>query len=217
MAPLIEPVNLTVELPKLGRADAPGGGYPLSLDRVQNFAWAQDVFSADELNAIVHIGTSIEIDRAQTGAGLQTSKETRDSFVSWMFPNDVTGWVFNKLAAAIIGMNEQYFGFDLTCMEQGLQFTQYSAPGEHYDWHIDRGNNYGIRKLSLSMQLSDPENYEGGDLELWFGGKDEEIIKAPRERGMIMFFPSWAMHRVTPVTQGTRHSLVCWVSGPSFK
>jgi PKHD-type hydroxylase len=99
-------------------------------------------------------------------------------------------------------------------MEQGLQFTRYQAPGEHYEWHIDRGMQTGTRKLSLSLQLSDPDDYEGGDLEMWFGG---EPTKASRERGMMTFFPSYVMHRVTPVTKGVRYSLVCWISGPPFK
>ena len=87
----------------------------------------------------------------------------------------------------------------------------YSIP---FTWHIDRNMGIATRKLSLSLQLSAPEDYEGGDLELWFGG---EPVKANRERGMITFFPSYVMHRVTPVTKGVRYSLVCWVSGPPFK
>jgi PKHD-type hydroxylase len=111
-------------------------------------------------------------------------------------------------------MNDQYFGFDLTGMEQGLQFTRYTAPGEHYDWHVDRGHLTATRKLSLSVQLNDPAEYKGGELQFKFGGKDETVKK---ERGMVTFFPSYTLHRVKPVTQGTRYSLVAWISGPPFK
>lgn len=209
---ITEPVNLALELPKVRQTDAAGGGFPLKPDRVENFAWLKDVFTPDELDAIIEMGKRIELDRAATGGG--TDPKVRDSFVSFMFPNEVTSWVFARLANAINVMNDQFFGFDLTTVEQGLQFTRYAAPGEHYEWHIDRGMHHGTRKLSLTLQLSDPADYEGGDLELWFGG---EPVIASKDRGMVTFFPSYVMHRVKPVTEGVRYSLVCWVSGPSFK
>jgi PKHD-type hydroxylase len=207
-----EPVGLKVDLPVLRPVDSGGGGWPLHRDRVENFAWNKDSFTSAELDALIKIGTNAELGRAATFGG--SDPKIRDSFVQFLFPNEVTRWVFERLNAVVNAMNDEFFGFDLTSMDQGLQFTRYSAPGEHYEWHIDRGMLSGTRKLSLSLQLSDPDDYEGGDLELWFGG---EPFKASRERGVMTLFPSWAMHRVTPVTQGVRYSLVCWVSGPSFK
>jgi PKHD-type hydroxylase len=209
---LTNPINLKIDLPKLRPASSSAGGWPLQLDRVENFAWLKDCFSKAEIEAIINIGESIEKDKATTYGG--ENPKIRDSYVSFIYPNEVTSWVFERLAGAINHINSQFFGFELYTMEQGLQFTRYKEPGEHYEWHIDRGINTGIRKLSLSVQLSEPDEYEGGDLELWFGG---EPVKANRERGMITFFPSYVMHRVTPVTKGVRYSLVCWVSGPPFK
>jgi len=219
MARSTDPINLAVDLPTLRSANAPGGGFPLYGDMVSNWAWTNEVFTVEELDAIIQIGLSLEQDQARTGGdGLtKPNLKMRDSVTSWLFPNEVTNWVFQRLGFSIMQMNQQFFGFDLTSMEQGLQFTRYDAPGQHYDWHIDRGSTHGCRKLSLSLQLSDPDDYEGGDLELWFGGNEDEIVKAERQRGMATFFPSWTMHRVKPVTKGTRYSLVCWVSGPSFK
>lgn len=210
-----DPINLTLKLPKQKGPESGGGAWPLKTDRMENWAWNQGAFTSQELEAIINIGTSLELERASVGGGEIT--EIRDSFVHFLFPNEVTSWVFARLAGVINAMNERYFGFDLTGMEQGLQFTRYAAPGEHYDWHIDRGMNLGTRKLSLTLQLSDPDDYEGGDLKLWFGGGEDEIITASRDRGVITMFPSWVMHRVKPVTEGVRYSLVCWVSGPSFK
>lgn len=207
-----EPVGLKVDLPVLRPVDSGGGGWPLHRDRVENFAWNTDSFTPPELDALVKIGTNAELGRAATFGG--SDPKIRDSFVQFLFPNEVTRWVFERLNAVVNAMNDEFFEFDLTSMDQGLQFTRYSAPGEHYEWHIDRGMLSGTRKLSLSLQLSDPDDYKGGDLELWFGG---EPVKASRERGVMTLFPSWAMHRVTPVTEGVRYSLVCWVSGPSFK
>lgn len=206
------PVHLTLDLSKLRPATASGGAWSLKPDRCENWAWNKDAFTPAELDSIINIGNAVELERASTFGG--NDLKVRDSFVQFLFPNEVTEWVFARLAGVINGMNEAFFGFDLTAMEQGLQFTRYSAPGEHYEWHIDRGMQTGTRKLSLTLQLSEPDDYEGGDLELWFGG---EPIKASRDRGIMTLFPSWTMHRVKPVTSGTRYSLVCWVSGPSFR
>lgn len=64
------------------------------------------------------------------------------------------------------------------------------------------------------MQLSDEDDYVGGDLELMFGDEPQKMI---RKRGTILCFPSYVLHRVTPVTEGTRYSLVAWITGPQFK
>ncbi|MDB2656544.1 2OG-Fe(II) oxygenase [Crocinitomicaceae bacterium] len=70
------------------------------------------------------------------------------------------------------------------------------------------------RKLSVTVQLSDPDEYEGGDLEFMINHK---TVKAPRKKGTIVVFPSFIMHRVTPITKGTRQSIVGWVSGPPYR
>jgi len=210
-----KPVNLQVDLPKPVPAHRSGGAWSFQFDRVENFAWHAQVFSPEELDAIVRIGTQLDADRALTGGDLGVPNEkVRQSEASWMFPNEVTSWIFERLAGFSLEMNAGFFGFDLTGMEQGLQFTEYHAPAGHYEWHIDRGNQFGCRKLSLSVQLSDPADYEGGELELWFGGEPHLVEKT---RGLVTWFPSWTMHRVKPVTEGVRRSLVCWISGPSFK
>lgn len=207
-----ESLNLSIDLPKPARADAPGGAWHFRTDFPYELCWHKDAFSASELDAIIRIGEQIEGHKGVTGAGDSTIM--RDSYVSWLFPNEITSWIFERLAGVVVGMNEAFYKFDLDGFFQGLQFTKYSAPGQHYTWHCDRGALTGVRKLSLSLQLSDPDDYEGGDLQLKFG---EEEQTASRERGMIALFPSWSLHRVTPVTKGTRYSLVAWVSGPPFK
>lgn len=214
MARLTDPINLSVDLPKPADPSRSGGAFTFQMDRVENFAWASTVFTDEELDAIVRIGEALETDKARTGGDMgRPNEQIRKSYASWMFPNEVTTWVFERLAGASLEMNNHYFGFNLTGMEQGLQFTTYEAPGGHYDWHIDRGGQFGCRKLSLSVQLSDPDDYEGGELELWFGGEPHAVEK---QRGMVTWFPSWTMHRVKPITKGVRRSLVCWISGPSF-
>lgn len=207
-----EPVHLDLDFLPLKKIDTGGGGWPLQPNRQEEWAWMQDVFTPSEIKAIIAIGEANDLDKGRTG-GKQSSK-LRDSFIQFLFPNDTTTWIFQKLSGVINEMNARYWQFDLSGFEQGLQFTRYEAPGQHYDWHTDAGMMIGQRKLSLTVQLSDPDDYEGGDLELRWG---KDPMKASREQSMITVFPSWTMHRVTPVTKGTRYSLVGWISGPPFK
>ena len=92
-----------------------------------------------------------------------------------------------------------------------------------YEWHQDIGPDLGsIRKISITVQLSEPDDYEGGDLELWLGGNYEEckkegFIKSPRKAGCVFLFPSYMMHRVAPLTKGTRKSFVLWLGGAHYR
>lgn len=212
MARLPKP-KIELDLPERPDPTRGGGAWPLVLDHVENWAWRNGLFTPEELDTIISIGESTELVKASTYGPVQDDKN-RNSFVTFLFPNEMTNWIFARLAGAITEMNQQFFQFDLTGMEQGLQFTKYTAPGEHYDWHVDKGYMTASRKLSLSVQLSDPKDYKGGDFEMMFGRKAEKVN---RERGMTVFFPSYTLHRVRPVTKGTRYSLVAWVSGPPFK
>lgn len=205
-------LNLNLNLPERPDPTKGNGSWPLKLDHVENWAWRSDVFTPEELDTILEIGKRTELHKGSTN-GVQSDKN-RNSFVQFLFPNEITGWVFERLAGAITEVNELFFRFDLNGMEQGLQFTRYTAPGEHYSWHIDKGFMVPARKLSLSLQLNDPSEYSGGELQLKLGRQNHTMTK---ERGMVTFFPSYTLHRVRPVTKGTRYSLVAWVSGPPFK
>jgi PKHD-type hydroxylase len=113
------------------------------------------------------------------------------------------------------------WNFDLTQIEP-VQFTSYKKTN-HYGWHQDcwptadeQGKN---RKLSCVIQLSDPKKYEGGNFEFyhWATALRKETLVKQKEQGTVIVFPSYNFHRVTPVTKGSRHSLVSWVKGPKFK
>lgn len=212
MARSTDKPKIKLDLPERPDPTKGGGAWPLVLDHVENWAWKQGLFTPEELDTIIEIGNSTQMFKATTFG--ETSDKVRNSFVTFLYPNELTNWIFLRLAGAISEMNAQFFKFDLTGMEQGLQFTRYTAPGQHYDWHQDRGFMTATRKLSLSVQLSDPKDYKGGEFEMLFGRKPQKIA---RDRGMTVFFPSYTVHRVKPVTQGTRYSLVAWISGPPFK
>ena len=116
---------------------------------------------------------------------------------------------------------------------QPVQFARYRNGG-HYDWHQDASgqNSHGeSRKLSLTFCLTDPNGYEGGELEFFHGNREMEDLDLPdgtkvpaeqikqdiRDQGSVIVFDSHDWHRVTPCTKGTRYSIVCWTVGPNFK
>ena len=115
-------------------------------------------------------------------------------------------------------MHHQYkvhHNFDMFGFNESMQYTVYegSANG-HYDWHLDIGPSINYRKVSVVVQLSEPEAYVGGDLELHPGNNSFAV---PRRKGAIVLFPSFLLHRVTPLTSGLRRSLVLWAGGEHYK
>jgi PKHD-type hydroxylase len=112
--------------------------------------------------------------------------------------------------------NHSIFKYNIKELES-VKLLKYGVGGK-YKWHTDCGaKETSTRKLTAIVQLSDETNYEGGDLE--FGITDEtgkNNYTAKRTRGSITIFPAFLSHRVTPITQGTRHSLITWMLGDCF-
>jgi len=182
----------------------------------QTYTWSNDIFNEEELEKIIIVGKRLTKERAQTGGHGEDCLDIRRSHVSWITINDYTKFIYSKISQAVNDTNEKFFNFDLTMLER-LQFTEYSSNElGFYEQHVDPlvWCNPHNRKLSFVLQLSDPSEYEGGELKL-YTAKDPIVIK--KTRGLAVFFPSYVLHEVTPVTEGTRHSLVGWVHGPSFK
>lgn len=182
----------------------------------ENWVWKEDIFCYAELNKLIKIGKYLNPHRAKTGGAGEDCLDHRRSFVSWMNINSETAWVYKKLTQNIISVNESWYNFDLERIET-LQFTYYNSEEEGcYKPHIDplcwqMPHN---RKLSMVIQLSDPSEYEGGELLLHLGNNPTRI---ERKKGLAVFFPSYILHEVTPVTKGERYSLVAWVHGKPFK
>lgn len=153
--------------------------------------------------------------------------KTRNSSIVWM--NDP--WIYREIlpyvkeANKICNWNFEYYA------PESCQFTKYSE-SQHYTWHQDSwGKPYNkpgdsihglIRKLSVTVSLEDGDKYEGGDLEFDIRNNSDStsnIQKSDiaRKKGSVIVFPSFVWHRVTPVTSGTRYSLVIWNCGPPFK
>ncbi len=122
----------------------------------------------------------------------------------------------DKIRAIATAAN-QCFNFTLTDIRENIQLAIYdSSDAGFFDWHLDIGGmDQGVRKLSVSVPLNDASDFEGGDLEFFSSGSQAE--KVEQKAGYPIVFPSWLVHRVAPVTSGKRYSMVCWISGPSWK
>jgi len=166
----------------------------------------------------------------------EVDKVIRNSKNVWI---PTSHWIGGFLWHYVQRANRENFVYDLTCIDgENLQYTQYGE-GQYYNWHIDAGidttykpqfvassgqniaqdqinlNGEYVRKLSFSLQLSDPEDYSGGEVQFMdMAGKS---YFAPKQRGTIIFFDSRTPHRVRKIKSGMRKSLVGWVVGPRWK
>jgi PKHD-type hydroxylase len=141
------------------------------------------------------------------------TKSYRSTDVYWLKPGPALDWAFERLREVTLDFNQRTYQFEIDgCGD--LQLCRYGTE-QHYDWHVDISKGgYSRRKLSLSVMLSDPAEYEGGGLE--FGVDDyRRAVRPPLGHGIV--FPSWLPHRVVPVTRGERWSVVAWWLGPPFR
>ena len=146
------------------------------------------------------------------GGGVDTDK--RVTTISWIPFNELPQ-LYDKLDSFIQQANLNHFGFgDIRITEQA-QFTEYPEGG-FYDWHMDCDTNMShqppVRKISMTLLLNHPSEFEGGDLELLNPGRFKKL-----EQGHAISFASFLNHRVNKVTRGVRQSLVVWFGGTPFR
>jgi PKHD-type hydroxylase len=175
-----------------------------------------DAFTPAEIDAIVRYGDQLRPMKAEVTGGKDNIDHVRITRVAWIENRPQIAWLHERLTAMVMEMNAQCYRYDLYGLKESFQYTVYEgSEGGYYGWHVDMGEQrYEPRKISLSLQLSDPSDYEGGDLVLEAG---HGPLRAPKERGTLIAFPSYVLHRVVPVTAGIRKSLVIWVAGPEFR
>lgn len=173
-------------------------------------------FTDEDVAEIIKVCETRKIDTAGLGQENKSNDLIRKSKVSWLELSMDSQWIYDKAAYIIRNLNGQYYNFNLHGFVEDMQFTVYDSEEQgHYNWHQDIGTRSGSpRKLSFVLQLSDPSEYEGGDLEIFHG---IEPTKVKKEKGFVAVFPSYMLHRVTPVTSGIRKTLVVWVAGPAFR
>ena len=183
---------------------------------IEPFAWWEGAFTEQELDWLQQKAREA-VNPAQIGGGNLgiVDDKVRRSELNWLNKDAQCAWVFERLAHVASSLNAEYFGFEITGFGEPLQLTNYhEARQGTYVWHQDFGASGISRKLSMVLQLSDPSEYEGGELQLLTRKEPTNIQK---KRGLITVFPAWTLHQVTPVIKGTRQTLVAWISGPPFK
>ena len=186
-----------------------------------DFYYYKNIFNDQmikELEDMVH--TNYQFSKGRTGVaelGSDTdSYRTNNRDIAYITPMPHSKWLYDLLFPLALEANEKLFHFDIDIVTDPIHYVIYPEDGGHLDWHMDIGA-YGVnkRKIAMTVQLSDPSEYEGGEFEIWFGGQQSVVV--PREKGDVICFPAFCMHRVRPITKGQRKCLVFWTGGRPFR
>lgn len=188
--------------------------HPHQMPLLENWvpaAVGEGLFSAEDCERTLALATEMKDAGILRG---ENETEYRAGRVCWIRPGPENEWLFAKLWNLCGQVNAQHYKLELSGFTEPLQLGEY-GPGHFYDWHLDFGpKGFSVRKLSFVVQLTDPETYEGGDLEIL---ASNQTFRPPRRRGTLIVFPAFILHRVQAVTAGTRRSLVGWIGGPPLR
>src|SRR5262245_18603767 len=183
------------------------------LPQFQPYATAASFLTDAEMDRLIAEHAS-QIAEAKLGPG-NTNAQIRRSQVVMLGPEQRYDWLYDRIWSAAQECNRLFFCVDMAGVEANIQLARYdSADLGFYNWHTDFAGIRPLRKLSISIQLSRAEDYVGGDLELLYGTEPQKL---DRTRGAFIVFPSFMLHRVMPVTRGTRWSLVAWIVGTRWR
>jgi len=201
--------------------------------------WVDKFLTDEEIDIILKYSIKIPAINAEVGGKLRQENKkpftidyhikninignvprVRQSEIKWIELNPDTNWLYKKLISQIHKVNQENFDYILKFVEN-LQLTEYNENQQgFYSKHDDCGNSsrlenfVDIRKLSFSIQLTNPQEYKGGELILYINDKE---FFAPKTKGTIIFFESNIIHEVKPVKKGTRYALVSWIQGPNLR
>jgi PKHD-type hydroxylase len=187
------------------------------------WCYFKSYFSKQQCEDIINLGLTIPSQQAHIGVngGEGVNPDARRSpirFINngdWRFQN-----VFDELWKTAIQANKDFFNIHISKLDF-VQLAEYDAAElgeykEHHDVFWVNNDPYYHRKLSAIIQLSDPNDYEGGDFELTDTATFPPANEL-REQGTVIFFPSMFRHRANPVIRGTRHSIAAWFEGPKWR
>ena len=176
------------------------------------------MFSPAQCRQVIEKGRSLKPQEAQVGGGIPGGKKDtkmRVTTISWIPFKDMPD-MYRQIENKMLIVNANHFGFEGMKLTEVAQFTEYPKGG-FYDWHMDSDTHFHhqptVRKISMTLLLSDPSTFKGGDLEFMDKGKTIPNL----QQGQAVFFASFLRHRVQPVKKGVRHSLVMWFGGPPLK
>lgn len=176
-------------------------------------------FTPDECDMIKAVGELCEFQKASIGDSAPIQNEDiRDTDIVWIVPHQDNHWIFERMNELVAKINFDKFQLDLDRFD-GFQYSKYKIDG-HYDWHNDvmlSPKNGLFRKLSLSVMLTAPEEYEGGEFLLNLSGNQDNAQGAKVNKGDLVVFYSNIPHKVAPVASGERITLVTWALGSKIK
>lgn len=185
-------------------------------------------FSPEVCNNILDMGLKLKEQDGVVGNSFkggsvgEVVNEARRSKVRFISQYDRQfEFLFDTVWKLALQSNLKWFDFHINKLE-AIQLAEYDASylgeyKEHVDvFWVNPTNPHSQRKLSAIIQLTDPSEYDGGDLE-FIGVDQHPKARDLRHQGTVTFFPSFVRHRATPVTRGRRHSLACWFEGPNFR
>ncbi|MBK18075.1 MAG: hypothetical protein CMM52_04460 [Rhodospirillaceae bacterium] len=170
---------------------------------------ARAAFTDEECDAVIDLAKKQGLSPGVV-QGNSVELDVRDSDIARLARTAESEWLYKKVFEIVLNLNSTAWQFDLFESED-FQVAEYTSKG-HFDWHLDIASQhpFNLRKLGVTVQLSDGDSYEGGNFETHYG---PELDIAPRDRGTIVIFPSFVLHRVAPVTSGSRFSLTAWILG----
>ena len=176
------------------------------------------LFTPEQCQKIIEAGRSQPRQDASVGQGKKEGgvidTNTRTSHISWI-PFKTMPEMYKNIETIMKKTNGNHFGFDDVQITEQAQYTEY-PPGGFYDWHMDSDINFAheptVRKISMTCLLSHESEFEGGELQI---ERDKNKVKLVQ--GQAIFFASFLLHRVAPVTRGVRKSLVMWFGGPPLR
>ena len=195
-----------------------GNSYCFTKDNFSNFFCVDDFLKEQELCSLRSLENYIDFSYGPTvdehPYSIPTKDKPRRCLTASIPCNDQTIWLYDIIADCVKKINSEHFRFDIDRIDEKIQYLKYESSNHKYDWHVDRWNGGHSRKFSVIIQLSNEEEYSGGDIELMFS---RNPIKMSKKMGSLIIFPSYVLHRITEVTHGTRRSLLCLIGGPQFK
>lgn len=178
------------------------------------YAYWDDFLTREELDILQLKAQQSTIDASIGGVkGYNIDTGYRRTKVTWLPFNQETGWVFERIGDVVGKLNTRFYRFDIDGFGEQIQLSNYTSDDSGtYNWHIDSGDmGERVRKMSVVVQLSEPGEYEGGDLQILH--TSDKPLTVEKKRGRLVMFPSYTIHKVTPVTAGHRQSLVAWLFG----
>jgi len=177
-------------------------------------------FTPEECEHIIKAGELAEFQKGSIGGPKNVDLNVRDTDITWIEPLEENKWMFERLHDILLQVNHDKYQMDFSRFD-GFQYSKYNVDG-HYDWHVDVENKPRpgglFRKLSISIMLTDNDNYKGGALLInENGGENKRATKLQPKIGDIVFFYSYLPHKVEKVTSGERITLVTWALGEKYK